>query len=99
MWVSFHMERTHGNLSFMVQYGMAPINALKAATSVAARVLHMDIGTVKPGAFADLITVSGDPTRDISTLRRVQLRYEGRDSVQTVEVPRALPASSICSVR
>jgi imidazolonepropionase-like amidohydrolase len=60
-------------LELMVQYGMAPVDALKAATSVAGRVLHMDIGTVKPGAFADLVAVGGDPTRDISTLRRVEL--------------------------
>jgi imidazolonepropionase-like amidohydrolase len=60
-------------LELMVQYGMAPVDVLKAATSVAGRVLHMDIGTVKPGAFADLIAVGGDPSRDISTLRRVQL--------------------------
>lgn len=64
-------------LELMVEYGMTPLNALKAATSVAGRVLHMDIGTVKPGAFADLIAVGGDPTRDISTLRRVQLVMKG----------------------
>jgi imidazolonepropionase-like amidohydrolase len=68
---------SHGDnareLELMVQYGMAPIDALKAATSVAGRVLHMDIGTVKAGAFADLIAVGSDPTRDISALGRVQL--------------------------
>lgn len=58
----------------MVAYGMAPLAALKSATSVAARVLHMEnqIGSVKPGLFADLAAFDGDPTRDIGALRRVK---------------------------
>jgi imidazolonepropionase-like amidohydrolase len=64
-------------LELMVEYGMMPIDALKAATSLAGRILHMDIGVVKPGAPADLIAVGGDPTRDISTLRRVELVMKG----------------------
>jgi imidazolonepropionase-like amidohydrolase len=51
---------------------MPPIDALKSATSVAGRVLHLEIGQVKPGMFADLIAVDGDPTKDISTLRKVK---------------------------
>jgi imidazolonepropionase-like amidohydrolase len=58
-------------LELMVDYGMRKIDALKAATSTAGRVLHMDIGQVKAGMFADLIAISGDPTSDISALRRV----------------------------
>jgi imidazolonepropionase-like amidohydrolase len=62
-------------LELMVAYGMAPLAALKSATSIAARVLHMDqeIGRVKQGALADLAAFDGDPTRDISALRRVKL--------------------------
>jgi imidazolonepropionase-like amidohydrolase len=67
---------THGDnareLELMVDYGMPPADALKAATSVAGRVLHMDIGLVKHGMLADLIAVEGDPTKDISSLRRVK---------------------------
>jgi imidazolonepropionase-like amidohydrolase len=67
---------THGDnareLEAMVEFGMPPVDALKAATSVAGRVLHMDIGTVKPGMFADLIAIDGDPTKDISAIRRVK---------------------------
>jgi imidazolonepropionase-like amidohydrolase len=58
-------------LELMVSYGMPPVDALKAATSVAGTVLHMEIGQVKPGMFADLIAVDGDPTKDIAVLRRV----------------------------
>jgi imidazolonepropionase-like amidohydrolase len=59
-------------IELMVDYGMSRLDALKAATSVAGRVLHMNIGEVKPGMFADLIAVDGDPATDISALRRVK---------------------------
>ncbi|MBZ5723492.1 MAG: amidohydrolase family protein [Acidobacteriia bacterium] len=59
-------------IELMVAYGMPAENALKAATSVAGQVLHMNLGAVKPGMFADLIAVEGDPLRDISALRRVK---------------------------
>jgi imidazolonepropionase-like amidohydrolase len=59
----------------MVNWGMPIIDALRSATSVDARVLHLEdkIGRVRPGLWADLIAVEGDPTRDISALRRVRL--------------------------
>ena len=60
-------------LAAMVDFGMKPLDALKSATSVAGEVLHMEIGQVKPGKFADLIAVDGDPTQDISAIRRVKL--------------------------
>ena len=68
----------HGNnaleLEMMVKFGMPLVDALRSATSVNARVFHMDdkIGQVKPALFADLIAVEGDPTSDLSALRRVR---------------------------
>jgi imidazolonepropionase-like amidohydrolase len=61
-------------IELMVAWGMPILDALRSATSVDARVMHMDdkIGRVKVGLFADLIAVEGDPTKDISVLRRVQ---------------------------
>ena len=63
----------------MVQFGMPLIDALRSATSVDARVLHMSdkIGSVKTGLFADLIAVEGDPTKDVSSLRRVKFVMKG----------------------
>jgi imidazolonepropionase-like amidohydrolase len=62
-------------LELMVAYGMAATDALKSATSAAARVLHMEnrIGRIREGLAADLVAVDGDPTREISAVRRVRL--------------------------
>jgi len=62
-------------LELMVSYGMTPVAALASATSVNARVMHLDgqIGRVAQGLQADLVAVMGDPTKDISATRRVQL--------------------------
>ncbi len=58
----------------LVRNGMTPADALKAATSVAAKALHWEkkIGAIKAGLLADLIAVDGNPTADISALRRVK---------------------------
>lgn len=63
----------------MIDDGMPIIDALRSATSVNARVLHQEekIGRVRNGLFADLIAVEGDPTHDVSSLRRVRFVMKG----------------------
>jgi imidazolonepropionase-like amidohydrolase len=58
----------------MVKYGMTPMQAIQAATSNAADLLGhaTEVGSIKPGKYADLIAVSGDPLKDISLLERVE---------------------------
>ena len=60
--------------ALMVQYGMTPIQAIQSATSAAADLLgHSDdIGSIKPGKYADMIAVAGDPLLDIRLLEKVQ---------------------------
>src|SRR5215831_6674668 len=64
-------------LEAMVEYGLTPVAALKAATSVAGQVLHMDIGAIKPAMLADIVAVEGDPTSDISAVRRIRFVMKG----------------------
>jgi imidazolonepropionase-like amidohydrolase len=61
-------------MELMVEYGMKPVDVLKAATSVNAKALHMDqqVGMLKPGMLADIIVVSGDPSIQISVIRQVK---------------------------
>jgi imidazolonepropionase-like amidohydrolase len=61
----------------MVDFGMPNVDALKSATSVAGRVLHMEIGEVKAGMLADLIAVNGNPTKEIAAIRQVKFVMKG----------------------
>jgi len=71
-------------LEAMVEYGMTPLAALRSATSVNARVFHLDnrLGRIAPGFLADLVAVTGDPTRDISALRQMKLVMKGGQVVR-----------------
>ncbi len=68
-----HGENAY-EMELMVEYGgMKPLDVLKAATVVNARAIHMEneIGAIKVGMKADLMAVKGDPSKNISELRKV----------------------------
>ncbi len=68
----FPHGENYRELELMVSYGMSPTSALQAATSINARVLHLDrLGHIKQGFLADIIAVPGDPTENISRMREV----------------------------
>ena len=68
---------SHGDnareLEMMVDYGMKPIDVLRSATSVNARVFHQEkLGQLKPDFLADLIAVEGRPDQNISDCRKIK---------------------------
>ena len=74
---------THGDnareLEMMVDYGMKPLDVLKSATSVNAKVfgLSAELGAIRPGLLADLLIVEGRPDQQISDLRKIRLVMKG----------------------
>ena len=59
----------------MVNYGMKQMDVLKSATSVNADVFKISnqVGRVKAGLLADIIAVEGDPSENISQLRKIKM--------------------------
>ncbi|EYB69303.1 hypothetical protein DEIPH_ctg008orf0012 [Deinococcus phoenicis] len=67
----------HAELAHLVQQShLSPLEALRAATGTAGRLLagrgQPVVGVLRPGAYADALIVEGDPTRDIAALRRLR---------------------------
>lgn len=56
--------------AYMVRYGMTPLQAIRAATIDAAKVMmrEQDVGSITVGKFGDLIAVAGDPLKNVRTL-------------------------------
>jgi imidazolonepropionase-like amidohydrolase len=68
----------HRELELSVQAGLTPLQALTLATGDAAALLGLaDRGVIAPGRRADLIVVQGDPSLDLSALRRVEAVWRG----------------------
>jgi len=66
-------ENEAKEFSYMVKFGMKPMQAIKSATTVAASLLDMSgkIGEISPGAFADIVATGDDPLKDISALENI----------------------------
>ncbi|WP_420381930.1 amidohydrolase family protein [Novosphingobium sp.] len=69
---------------YMVQWGMTPMGAIRAATVVSAQMLgwEKDVGALSPGHYGDMIAVAGDPTRDVTVLEHVAHVMKGGDVVK-----------------
>ena len=72
-------ENQAKELGYMVRYGMTPMQALRSATTVAARLLGQseNLGQVAEGRLADLIAVRKDPLADITEIERVAWVMKG----------------------
>jgi imidazolonepropionase-like amidohydrolase len=70
-------------MELLAAWGMSPIAVLRSATSVNARVFHVDdkVGSIAPGLLADLVAVEGDPSTDITAVRKVKLVMKGGEAV------------------
>ncbi|HEX8560296.1 MAG TPA: amidohydrolase family protein [Pyrinomonadaceae bacterium] len=64
---------------WLVRAGLTPLEALRAATADAARLLGLEgrVGEIAPGAFADVVAVAGDPTKDAGAVGRVLFVMKG----------------------
>ena len=76
--LSSHGENAQ-EFAIMVDAGMTPMEAIKAATSSASDLIGdtADIGSIQAGRYADMIAVSGDPLKDIRQLEHVSFVMKG----------------------
>ena len=72
-------ELVGGQFRVMVEYGMTPLEAIRAATLTASEALGQKgkVGVIKPGAWGDLIAVDGDPLADVGELADVDFVMKG----------------------
>jgi imidazolonepropionase-like amidohydrolase len=70
----------------MAEAGLTPRQILRAATADAARCMGLDgqVGTLEPGAWADLLVLAGDPLDDIANLHRIDAVYIAGNAVPGV---------------
>ncbi len=88
-------ENQAKELSILVRYGMTPMAAIKTATSVAAALLDpicppqaqgcegSNVGVIAPGKYADLIAVTADPLKDVSSLEHVGFVMKGGEVLKS----------------
>ena len=70
----------------MVQWGMTPIQAIRAATTSASEALgRNDLGAIEPGRYGDLVAVRGDPLQNVAALEHVDAVIKGGKLVKAPE--------------
>jgi imidazolonepropionase-like amidohydrolase len=71
--------------AYMVRHGMTPMEAIQSATTVSANLIGWadDVGAIRPGAYADLIAVPGDPTQDVTLLEDVPFVMKGGEVLKS----------------
>jgi len=82
-------------IELLVEAGFSPVEAIKIATSNGARYLAESdhIGTIAPGKQADLVVIQGDPSKNISDIRKVSLVFKdgiGYDPGKLIESARGM---------
>ena len=80
----------------MVEWGMTPLQAIRAATSSAAEALAQtgDAGTIAVGHFGDMVAVKGDPLQDVRLLEHVDAVVKGG-----AQIERAAPSTAAIPAR
>jgi imidazolonepropionase-like amidohydrolase len=72
------------NLAFHVRFGQTPMEAIQSATLVSAELMGWEdrVGSLRPGRFADLIAVDGDPLDDVTVLEDIPFVMKGGEVVK-----------------
>jgi imidazolonepropionase-like amidohydrolase len=97
---SFGHGQNAGELAYLVEAGMSPMQAIVAATRMGAECMRLgdEIGMLNTGRRADLLVVDGDPLQDISLLQdRARLRLIMKDGAlikNTLAAPEANSAAA-----
>ncbi len=82
----FPHGENYREMDLMVSNGMKPLDVLKAATSVNAKVFHLDkAGSIKKDFLADLVAVKGDPSKDIGVMKEVRFVMKDGQIYKNVE--------------
>ena len=74
-----------GQFRIMTEYGMAPMEAIQAATRNAAQALgrERDVGAIAVGRYGDIIAVDGDPLADVRQLEDIDVVIKGGEVVKS----------------
>lgn len=86
-----HGASMHGELELLVDAGLTPLEALRAATSVPAAAFRIDDrGRIAEGLRADLLLIDGDPTKDITATRAISAIWKGGAAIDRSAYAKAI---------